>query len=376
MKKMIMMYFSNNSISNSNNSIRRQRRRQVLQKSTVMLVSEASIAALLWVFCCSFILRSSVCVRSFQIKSATTMQRDHHHLFRSNTNQQQGNQQRRSLFGTASNNNNDDNNDMSSISRRDVGVGILSTFVSLSALTTGGKTVLAATDTPSTVPFGAMWSSVDGLNTMDKAAGDKGNNNKKGFVSFDMAAYTAMKEDKSRTPFFRRAIGKRLSAFPPETQIVLDLGTGPFALFAIMAAELGAKKVYAIEADPIVAESARVAIQKAGWSDTITLLEEFSTKVSLTEKADLCIAEICGSIASEEGAIATLKDTHKRLMKNPNSPASWIPSKVQTFAAPASYNLHNLFGPPEFDWTKLAGEPVRFNCRDTGLQLLSDPVLI
>jgi hypothetical protein len=35
-----------------------------------------------------------------------------------------------------------------------------------------------------------------------------------------------------------------------------------------------------------------------------------------------------------------------------------------------------LFQPPAFDWTKLNGEPVRFNCRDEGLQLLSDPVLI
>jgi len=38
--------------------------------------------------------------------------------------------------------------------------------------------------------------------------------------------------------------------------------------------------------------------------------------------------------------------------------------------------LHNLLGPPAFDWTKLQGEPVRFNCRDLGLELLSDPVLI
>ena len=35
-----------------------------------------------------------------------------------------------------------------------------------------------------------------------------------------------------------------------------------------------------------------------------------------------------------------------------------------------SYTLHNLFQPPSFDWSKLNGEPIRFNCRDEGLQLL------
>ena len=38
--------------------------------------------------------------------------------------------------------------------------------------------------------------------------------------------------------------------------------------------------------------------------------------------------------------------------------------------------MHNLFQPPAFDWGKIKGEPVRFNCQDYGLQLMSDPVLV
>jgi len=63
-------------------------------------------------------------------------------------------------------------------------------------------------------------------------------------------------------------------------------------------------------------------------------------------------------------------------VKNPREASSWIPNRIQTYAAPASYTLQNLFLPPAFDWTKLQGEPVRFNCRDEGLQLVSNPVLI
>jgi len=158
----------------------------------------------------------------------------------------------------------------------------------------------------------------------------------------------------------------------------LDLGTGPFALFAIVAAQAGAGKVYAIEANKEACQSARATVKKFGFEDVITILEGFSTDITLPDnvKADFCVAEIIGSIATEEGAFATILDAHKRLVKDSKDPNNWIPSRIQTFAAPASYSLHNLFQPPAFDWSKLDGEPVRFNCRDKGLQLLSDPLLV
>ena len=164
----------------------------------------------------------------------------------------------------------------------------------------------------------------------------------------------------------------------PESQTVIDLGTGPYALFAIIAARNGAGTVYAIESNSEVARSARAAVKKAGFDDIITILEGFSTDITLPDsaKADFCVAEIIGSIASEEGVYASILDAHERLVKEPTKAANWIPSRVQTFAAPASYTLHNLFQPPAFDWDKLKGEPVRFNCKDEGLQLLSDPVVV
>ena len=188
-----------------------------------------------------------------------------------------------------------------------------------------------------------------------------------------------MMNDPSRTPQFERAIIDRLNSLPdgPGNAVVLDLGTGPFALFAVMAAKNGAGTVFAIEANKEAAASARETVKKMGYADKITIMEGFSTDVSLPEgiKADFAVAEIVGSVASEEGAYATILDA-RRFLKNPSDSASWIPNRIQTYAAPASYTLHNLFTPPAFDWSKLNGEPVRFNCRDEGLQLLSDPVLI
>lgn len=247
-----------------------------------------------------------------------------------------------------------------SSARRDV----LSSVATLAAMQITSLRALAE-DSYSSVPISASWSAIDGLNS-----------NADDFVAFDASAYKAMEKDPTRTPFFRKAIQRRLETAPPESLVVLDLGTGPVALFAIIAAELGAKQVYAIEANPAVAASARAAIRKAGWADIVTVLEGFSTEITLPVKADFCIAEICGSVATEEGAYATIRDAHARLLNEPDNAANWIPNRIQTYAAPASYTLHNLFGPPEFDWMKLNGEPVRFNCRDPGLQLLADPVLV
>mmetsp|Transcript_253 Transcript_253/g.342 ORF Transcript_253/g.342 Transcript_253/m.342 type:complete len:495 (+) Transcript_253:103-1587(+) len=235
------------------------------------------------------------------------------------------------------------------------------------------ETTITNTALTNKTPISASWKAVDGLNSLDQ--------NQK-IVSFDSSAYKAMMDDPSRTPLFEKAIIQRLNNAPngngPESQTVLDLGTGPYAVFALIAARAGAGKVYAIEANREAALSARAMITKFGYDDVITVLEGFSNEITLpdNQKADFAVAEIVGSVATEEGAYATILDAHQRLLKEPNDPNSWIPNRIQTYAAPASYTLHNLFQPPSFDWGKLNGEPVRFNCRDEGLQLLSNPVLV
>lgn len=207
----------------------------------------------------------------------------------------------------------------------------------------------------------ASWTATDGFSD-------------KNFISFEESAYAAMRDDEGRTPIFEKAIQKRLAGQEGKLT-VLEIGTGPYALLAIIAARAGAKKVYAIEAQPEAAKRARQAVMKAGFEDTIEVLEGFSTAVELPEKADVVVAEIVGSVASEEGMIATIRDAQARLVKQPELASSWIPNRCQTLAAPATYALHYALGPPQFDWTKLK-EPVRLNCRDETLQTLAEPQLL
>ena len=195
-------------------------------------------------------------------------------------------------------------------------------------------------------------------------------------INFDQNSYKAMLDDDKRTPLFKEAIRRRLEQ-DPGNLVVLDLGTGPFAVLALMAARAGAKKVYAIEANADAADRAKSAIAAAKDVPTglVEVITGLSSDVTLPEKADVILAEIIGSIATEEGVVATVRDAQKRLAKNPFDPNTYIPFACRTYAAPVTYAVHYSLGPPRFDWGKLK-EPVRLNCRDETAQLLSDPQLL
>lgn len=126
-----------------------------------------------------------------------------------------------------------------------------------------------------TTPISASWTAVDGLNSLES---------EKKIVGFDKSAYQAMVNDKSRTPLFEQAIANRLKSAEggPESQVVLDLGTGPYALFAVIAAKNGAGKVYAIEASKEAAASAREIVKKNGFQDKITILEGLINFIIIT----------------------------------------------------------------------------------------------
>ena len=213
----------------------------------------------------------------------------------------------------------------------------------------------------------ASWSATDGFASQGLASD--------GFIEFKDDAYVAMRDDARRTPKFKVAIQRRLAG--TSGQVVLDVGTGPFALLALMAARSGAAKVYAVESNPEAAKRARAAVEAARDvpRGVVEVIEGYTTDVELPEKADLVLAEIVGSVASEEGLCPTILDAQRRFAKRPNDPRSFIPNRVQTFCAPASYALHYALGPPEFDWSKLGSEPVRLNCRDQQLQVLAEPLL-
>ena len=193
------------------------------------------------------------------------------------------------------------------------------------------------------------------------------------FMRFYEDQYDAERDDTRRTPQFIQAIQERVKG--REGLTVLDIGTGPFALFALVAARAGAKKVYAVEGNPEAAERARntIAEQEDVPEGVIEVIEGFSTAVTLPEKVDLVCAEIVGAFATQENICATISDAQKRHMKDASNPENYIPSVVQSWTAPVSYALHPVLS-PKFE--KLQGQPLTLNPRDRTLELISDPQVL
>lgn len=127
---------------------------------------------------------------------------------------------------------------------------------------------------------------------------------------YDDFSYDYMIADEIRTEAYRTA----LRALAPG-KVVLDIGTGQDAIWAVTAANAGATRVYAIEVIPDTAEKARQSVEAAGLTDKITILEGLSTRITLPERVDVLVSEIIGAIGGSEGAESVLDDARRRFLK-------------------------------------------------------------
>ena len=139
--------------------------------------------------------------------------------------------------------------------------------------------------------------------------------------------HVSMLDDRVRTSAFVAALRELVG---PE-DVVVDIGTGTGVL-AATAAKAGARHVYAIEATPI-ADHAREVFAANGLDSRVTVVEGWSTRVTLPERASVAIAEILGSEALEERLLPVLLDARRRLL---TPGARVIPSVVRVFGVPVS----------------------------------------
>jgi protein arginine N-methyltransferase 1 len=146
--------------------------------------------------------------------------------------------------------------------------------------------------------------------------------------SFDSPGpHTSMLEDRVRTSAFLAALDEVVRS----EDVVLDIGTGTGVL-AVGAARAGARHVYAIEATPLARE-AREVVRANGFEERITIVEGWSTRVSLPERATVVVSEILGSDALEERILPVLADARRRLLV---PDARLIPSEVRVFGLPVA----------------------------------------
>lgn len=110
--------------------------------------------------------------------------------------------------------------------------------------------------------------------------------------------------------------------------VVIDIGAG-MGVFALIACQLGARHVYAIEMNPLVELGEAMAIAN-GCADRITFIREMSTAVSLPEQADVIVADLRGQLPLFGYNIASMLDARRRLLK---PGGVLVPQRDRIFAA-------------------------------------------
>ncbi|MFE3193068.1 hypothetical protein ACFXHA_28925 [Nocardia sp. NPDC059240] len=146
---------------------------------------------------------------------------------------------------------------------------------------------------------------------------------------YDELLYSVMTADEVRVEAFDHAVRSCAAG-----RTVVDIGTGADANWAVVAAESGATRVWAIEALPESAEKARAVVAARGFADIVTVLTGDSRDIELPEKADVCVSETVGAIASSEGVCEIFADAKRRLV---HDSAIFIPHRVETVAVPFDY---------------------------------------
>ena len=177
------------------------------------------------------------------------------------------------------------------------------------------------------------------------------------------------RDDTTRTEAYRKAIQEVAHG-----KVVLDIGTGALALLAIFAAEAGASRVYAIEANAQACAKARQTVEERGLSHVVHVVEGLSTSVVLPERVDVITHEILGEIASIEGAPFVIRDAQQRYLKTfPASSRTSVPVSASSSICPcempdAEYWQRREFPvilPPATTTMKLTQFPRRLLLCDT-----------
>jgi protein arginine N-methyltransferase 1 len=125
---------------------------------------------------------------------------------------------------------------------------------------------------------------------------------------YTVSSYGEMIADPPRMDAYVRAM--RAAIKPGD--VVLDLGSGP-GLFAMLACQMGARRVYAIEPGNVI-QIAREAAAANGFADRIEFFHGLSTQITLPEPADVIVSDLRGPLPLYQQHLPSIRDDRERLL--------------------------------------------------------------
>ncbi|HUQ50112.1 MAG TPA: 50S ribosomal protein L11 methyltransferase [Terriglobales bacterium] len=125
---------------------------------------------------------------------------------------------------------------------------------------------------------------------------------------YDIFHHQKLALDPVRTNAYLEGLKRAVKA----GSVVVDLGTG-MGIWALVACQLGARKVYAIEFSQI-SQLARQLAAENGLAERIEVIQALSTQVQIPEKADVIVYEIHGQQPMVGGSLRSIIDARDRFL--------------------------------------------------------------
>ncbi len=157
---------------------------------------------------------------------------------------------------------------------------------------------------------------------------------------YSLRDYGDMISDRVRTGSYAEALRRTVRP----GSVVLEIGTGA-GIFAILACQLGAKRVYAIELQEII-QIARENAAVNACADRIEFIEDLSTNVTLPEPVDVIVSDLHGTVSLYSRHIPSIIDARRRFLR----PGGALVPRVETLWAAVvemPYHYDRMVGPWE-----------------------------
>jgi protein arginine N-methyltransferase 1 len=125
---------------------------------------------------------------------------------------------------------------------------------------------------------------------------------------YSLDGYGSMIADRVRVDAYAQALRGTVR----EGSVVVEIGTGP-GIWAVLACQLGASRVFAIEPAEIIQVAREVAASN-GCAGKIEFFEEFSNRVTLPTRADVIVSDLRGVLPLLERHIPAIVDARGRFL--------------------------------------------------------------
>jgi protein arginine N-methyltransferase 1 len=125
---------------------------------------------------------------------------------------------------------------------------------------------------------------------------------------YSLIEYGNMIADGERFHAYKKAIASAVRT----GDAVAEIGCGP-GIFALLACQAGARRVYAIDSEPIVDLARQLAVANR-LSDRIEFIRSDSRKTDLPERVNVIISDIRGALPLFGQAISTIDDARRRFL--------------------------------------------------------------